>query len=106
MLTLYTFNMGTWLIHKGSGIGVKDCLEVLKIYIYCNVFVTYIKPLPHIVAVQIQAIVVSWKQCLIVIAFYCFLPVQYLIIYLYSNKLHSADIFYKQHIKIFVLSKL
>ena len=39
-------------------------------------------------------------------AFYCFLPVQYLIIYLYSNKLHSADIFYKQHIKIFVLSKL
>ena len=27
------------------------------------------------------------------IAFYCFLPVQYLIIYLYSNKLHSIDIF-------------
>ena len=27
------------------------------------------------------------------IAFYCFLPVQYLIIYLYSNKLHSVDIF-------------
>ena len=26
-------------------------------------------------------------------------------IYLYSNKLHSIDIFYKQHIKIFVLSK-
>ena len=26
-------------------------------------------------------------------------------IYLYSNKLHSVDIFYKQHIKIFVLSK-
>jgi len=25
------------------------------------------------------------------IAFYCFLPVQYLIIYLYSNKLHSID---------------
>ena len=27
------------------------------------------------------------------------------VIYLYSNKLHSIDIFYKQHIKIFVLSK-
>ena len=27
------------------------------------------------------------------------------IIYLYSNKLHSIDIFYKQHIKLFVLSK-
>jgi hypothetical protein len=26
-------------------------------------------------------------------------------IYLYSNKLHSIDIFHKQHIKIFVLSK-
>ena len=29
----------------------------------------------------------------------------YRIIYLYSNKLHSIDIFYKQNIKIFVLSK-
>jgi len=32
--------------------------------------------------------------------------VQYLIIYLYSNKLHTIDSFLKkQHIKIFVLSK-
>ena len=37
--------------------------------------------------------------------FIVFYPCNILIIYLYSNKLHSTDIFYKQHIKIFVLSK-
>jgi len=39
-------------------------------------------------------------------AFYCFLPVQYLIIYLYSNKLHSIDIFINNILKYLYCLKL
>ena len=45
------------------------------------------------------------KRLWISLLFIVFYPCNILIIYLYSNKLHSIDIFYKQHIQIFVLSK-
>ena len=45
------------------------------------------------------------EHLFISLLFIVFYPCNILIIYLYSNKLHSIDIFYKQHIKIFVLSK-
>ena len=93
----------------------NDCFVVMLTFTFFTVILQeryheYSKGLlhchPYLGSISEATSFRSQAKTLISLLFIVFYPCNILIIYLYSNKLHSIDIFfYKQHIKIFVLSK-